>query len=94
MYFRFNRLSHPLERAPGDTTEGQTRPTIKVAEDLRFVQGQTTEIPFAITVPADVDPTTEAVHSSLEWFVEAQVSYAGMTGGIERARRGIVIYGA
>ena len=92
--FARRQLSHPLERAAGDTTLSEIRPTTTVAEDISFVEGETTTIAFGVTLPPDADPTTEAVHSSLDWYVVAEVNFSGMTGAIERARRGIIVHTA
>ncbi|MCW2751218.1 MAG: hypothetical protein JWR83_2328 [Aeromicrobium sp.] len=91
---RFSRpqISHPLEHRPSPRIEWFSRPHVTVAEDLALEQGVTTEIPFELTLPADADPTTEAVHNSIEWWVVATITYAGMTGAIEKARREIVVY--
>jgi hypothetical protein len=86
--------SHPLERTPGSDTESQTRPPIKVAEDLQLVQGETTTVPFSVTLPDEVGPTTEAVHSSLDVYLLARIMFSGVTGGVESARRGIVVHTA
>jgi hypothetical protein len=94
VYFMTTWTSHPLERTPGKDTEAQTRPPIKVAEDLRLREGETTTLPFSVVLPADVDPTTEAVHSSLEVQLLARIMFSGLTGGVESARRGIVVHTA
>lgn len=86
------QVSHPLKRNPAPRTESFIRPHVTVADDLALVQGVTTEIPFEIMLPADADPTTEAVHNTLEWWLVATVAYAGLTGGIEKARREIVVH--
>lgn len=90
--FLRQQISHPLGRNPSPRIEWFSRPHITVAEDLALEQGVMTEIPFELTVPADADPTTEAVHNSIEWWVVATITYAGMTGAIEKARREIVVY--
>ncbi|MCW2801511.1 MAG: hypothetical protein JWQ70_2983 [Aeromicrobium sp.] len=90
--FLRQQVSHPLERRPSPRIEWFSRPQVVVAEDLALQQGVTTEIPFELTVPADADPTTEAVHNSIEWWVVATITYAGMTGAIEKARREIVVF--
>jgi hypothetical protein len=86
------QISHPLEKPPSPRIEWFSRPHIKVAEGVMLQQGVTTQFPFELTVPPDADPTTEAVHNSLEWWVVATITYAGLTGGIEKARREIVVY--
>ncbi len=88
------RLSHPLTRTPGTETESFTRPYVEIADGLELTPGFATELPFAAVLPADVDPTTEAVHSSLEWYVQPSVMFEGLTGGVESARRGIVVFTA
>ena len=92
----FQRIqdSHPVEKTPGSPTEEYTRPMVTFAKDVQLVQGQRAEFPFALTLPTDVDPSTEAVHSSISWFVQIKVEFAGATGAIERAQRGIVVYTA
>jgi hypothetical protein len=90
--FLRQQVSHPLERRPSPRIEWFSRPHIKVAENLQLQQGVTTEIPFELPLPADADPTTEAVHNSLEWWVVATITYSGMTGAIEKARREIVVF--
>lgn len=93
-WFQRLQASHPLEKNPGSTTDEYVRPMVTFAKDVQLVQGQRAEFPFALTLPADVDPTTEAVHSSIDWFVQIKVEFAGATGGIERAQRGIVVHTA
>ena len=94
VYFMTVFTSHPLERTPAVDTETQTRPPIRVAEDLQLREGETTTLPFSVTLPAEVDPTTEAVHSSVDVFLLARIMFSGLTGGVESARRGIVVFTA
>jgi hypothetical protein len=94
VYFMTAFTSHPLERTPAGDTESQTRPPIVVAEDLQLRQGETTTLPFSVTLPAEVDPTTEAVHSSVDVSLLARIMFSGLTGGVESARRGIVVHTA
>lgn len=93
-WFQQMQDSHPVEKTPAMATEAFIRPMVTFAKDVQLVQGQRAEFPFALTLPADVDPTTEAVHSSIGWFVQIKVEFAGATGAIERAQRGIVVYTA
>jgi hypothetical protein len=88
------RLSHPLTRTPGSDTESFTRPYVEIADDLALTPGVATELPFSAVLPDDAEPTTEAVHSSLEWYVQPRVMFEGLTGGVESARRGIVVFTA
>lgn len=87
-----HRLSHPLEKTPGSETEAFTRPHLVVAKDIVFNNGVTVELPFSAVLPEGSDPTTEAVHSSLQWYVYGRVMFEGLTGGVESARRGIVVH--
>jgi len=88
------QISHPLEKHPSPRIEWFSRPHVTVAEDLMLAQGATTEIPFELTLPADASPNVEAVHNSIEWWVVATITFAGLTGAIERARREIFVYNA
>ncbi|MFC3960819.1 hypothetical protein [Nocardia jiangsuensis] len=45
-----------------------------------------------MTLPKDIDPITESVRSSINWFVRIEVEFSGATGAIERAERGIAVY--
>ena len=92
--FYRTQVSHPLEKPPSPDIEWFSRPHVTVAKDLALAQGVTTEIPFELTLPADASPTVEAVHSSIQWWLLATVTFSGMTGAIERARREIVVYNA
>jgi len=93
---RFYRpqISHPLEKPPSPDIEWFSRPHVTVAKDLMLAQGVTTQIPFELTLPADASPSVEAVHNSIEWWVMATITYAGLTGAIERARREIFVHNA
>lgn len=51
VYFMTVFTSHPLEHTPAGDTETQTRPPIKVAEDLQLREGETTTLPFSVTLP-------------------------------------------
>ncbi|UGT62452.1 hypothetical protein [Nocardia asteroides] len=91
-WFQRIQESHPVEKTPGSATDSYVRPMTTFAKEVRFIGGQRQEFPFAMTLPKDVDPTTEAVHSSIDWFVQIKVEFSGATGAIERAERGIVVY--
>ncbi|MFL6107416.1 MAG: hypothetical protein ACJ72L_10665 [Marmoricola sp.] len=93
-WFQRVEESHPLEKTPGGTTETFTRPMVTFEKDVQLVTGQRSEFAFALTLPSDADPTTEAVHCSVDWFLQIKVEFAGMTGGIERAQRGIIVHTA
>jgi hypothetical protein len=93
-WFQRMQESHPVEKNPGLAIESFTRPMVDIAKDVMLVAGTRMEFPFTMTLPADVDPTTEAVHSSVAWFIQVKVEFSGLTGGIERARKGIVVHTA
>jgi hypothetical protein len=57
--------------------------------------GATTEVPFAVDLPADSGPTAEAVHPSIEWFVQVRVMYKGFHSHVpELVGREIVVFNA
>jgi hypothetical protein len=91
VFLQRDRASHPLERTPGGgTTFDGGR--VQLDKHLTLAPGVPTIVPFAIDVPADSDPTSEAVHSSLTWFVQARVLYKGFNSHMpERVRRELVI---
>jgi hypothetical protein len=84
------RASHPLERTPG---YGDRRTACRVQLDKRLVltAGEPSTVPFTVDLPADADPTSEAVHSSITWYVMARVMYKGFSHGIDRVRREFVM---
>ncbi len=88
------RESHPLTRTPGpgDQLDGR----IVVLDKQIALRGDVpVTLPFEIPLPPDAPPTAAAVHSSLDWFVQAQMTYAGFTGHLpERVRRPIVVVNA
>jgi len=91
---QLDRLSHPLQRTPG---QGQTYDRERVQLDRRVVlaPGAATDLPFAITLPADAPPSAEAVHGSLVWYLGVRILYKGFSAHLpERVRRGFVVYNA
>lgn len=88
--------SHPLEKVPptGASEAHLPRPMIPVAKGVSLVQGRRVELPFTLPLPTGIDPTTDAVHSSLRWNVEFKVEFSGLTGEIVRARLPIVVHTA
>jgi hypothetical protein len=88
------RYSHPLERNPAETAiiEGKR---VRLRRGIPLTAGVPVRLPFALPLPTDAPPTAAAVHSSIAWFVEAQLLYAGWSGpSIERVRRPIVVVNA
>jgi hypothetical protein len=94
IYWVRRRISHPLVRTPaveGGTKSGQT---IKVGNGIRLTNGAPVTVPFAVPLPEDAPPTGTAVHSSLEWFLAAVLTYAKWTQGVEKVYRQIVVVNA
>jgi hypothetical protein len=85
------RASHPLERTPGEPQilDGGT---VQLDKHLLLPADVATKVPFTIEIPADADPTSEAVHSSLRWFVQVRILYKGFNSHVpERVRREFVL---
>lgn len=93
-WFRKKQTSHPLDKQPptgGPNESWVPRPMISIAKDIQLVWRERTELPFVLPLPLGIDPTTEAVHSSLDWEIEFKLEFSGMTGSIERARQPFVV---
>jgi hypothetical protein len=89
-----DRESHPLTRTPGPGTQWDGR-IVMLGKRIPLHAGVPVVLPFEIPLPADAPPTATAVHSSLSWFVQARLMYAGFTGHmLERVRRPIVVVNA
>jgi hypothetical protein len=93
IYWGRHCVSHPLVRTPaaGGTKTG---PTIKLGKGIPLRKGSPVTVPFALPLPEDAPPTSEAVHSSMEWFVEATLMYSKWTQGIEKVRDQIAVVNA
>jgi hypothetical protein len=88
------RESHPLSRAPGPGTQLDGR-IVTLGKRIQLRAGTPVMFPFEIPLPADAAPTAAAVHSSINWFVQARMMYAGFTAHtLERVRRPIVVVNA
>jgi hypothetical protein len=88
------RESHPLTRAPGPGSQSDGR-IVTLGKRIPLRAGVPVVLPFEIQLPPDAPPTATAVHSSLNWFVQARLMYAGFTGHqLERVRRPIVVVNA
>jgi hypothetical protein len=72
-----HRESHPLQRppAPGGAIDG---PIIEMDKRLRLRAGDVIELPFEIPLPAAAPPTATAVNSSMTWYLQARMLYAGL----------------
>ena len=85
------RDSHPLTRRPsrGGSVDG---PILTVAKPVPLRAGVGVALPFELPLPVDAAPTARAVHSSMRWFVQARMFYAGFTGPLtERVVHPIVV---
>jgi hypothetical protein len=71
--------SHPMQRTPAAVSvlDG---PIIKVGSRIPLRTGAVVQLPFEIPVPGDAAPTATAVNSSMTWFIQADMSYAGAGG--------------
>jgi hypothetical protein len=88
------RESHPLTRTPSPGTQFDGR-IVALGKRIQLRAGAPVVLPFEIPLPTDAPPTATAVHSSLSWFVQARLMYAGFTGHmLERVRRPIVVVNA
>ncbi|MDT5111058.1 MAG: hypothetical protein QOE20_2948 [Mycobacterium sp.] len=88
------RESHPLTRAPGPGGQLDGR-IVPLGKRIPLRAGVPVVLPFEIPLPADAPPTAAAVHSSINWFVQARLFYAGFNAHqLERVRRSIVVVNA
>jgi hypothetical protein len=88
------RESHPLTRAPGPGGQLDGR-IVPLGKRIPLRAGVPVVLPFEIPLPADAPPTAAAVHSSINWFVQARMIYSGFNGHqLERVRRSIVVVNA
>ena len=89
-----DRESHPLTRTPGPG--GQLDGNIVTLGKRIGLRAQVPVVlPFEIPLPDDAPPTAAAVHSSINWFVQARMTYAGFNSHqLERVRRPIVVVNA
>jgi hypothetical protein len=86
-----HRESHPLTRRPCATgpVDG---PVVKLGKGIPLRAGSPIVVPFELVLPADAAPTASAVHSSMSWFIRAELFYAGFTSHMtERVRKPIVV---
>jgi hypothetical protein len=89
-----DRESHPLTRNPGPGQQMDGR-IVQLGKKIPLQAGVPVVIPFEIPLPADATPTAAAVHSSIDWFVQARMMYAGFNSHVmERVRRPITVINA
>ena len=88
------RESHPLTRTPGPGGSLDGR-IVQLGKEIPLRAGVPITLPFEIPLPADAPPTASAVHSSMDWFVQARMFYAGFNAHMpERVVRPIVVVSA
>jgi hypothetical protein len=88
------RSSHPLTRNPsaGGALDGRI---VQLDKRIPLRAGAPVTVPFEIPLPADAPPTCAAVHSSMDWYVQARLFYAGFNSHMpERVVRPIVVVNA
>jgi hypothetical protein len=88
------RESHPLTKnpGPGGSLDGRI---IELGKGIPLRAGAPITLPFEIPLPPDAPPTASAVHSSMDWFVQARMFYAGFSAHTtERVVRPIVVVSA
>ncbi len=89
-----HRESHPLTRSPCPTSPVDG-PIVKLGKHIPLRSGVPVVVPFEVPLPVDAAPSATAVHSSLSWFVQARLFYAGFTAHTtERVRRPIIVVNA
>jgi len=94
IFWQRHRYSHPLERTPAlsGVFDG---PTLDIGKRIQLRDRAPVRLPFSLPLPADAAPTASAVHSSLGWFLQARMYYAGWTSPVaERLRRPFVVVNA
>jgi hypothetical protein len=94
IYWGYRCLSHPVVRTPALGGTSKSGPIIKLGKGIPLHNGTPVTIPFAVPLPDDAPPTSMAVHSSLEWFIEARLFYSKWNQGIEKMLLPIVVVNA
>ena len=88
------RESHPLTRTPGLGGQLDGR-IVQLDKQIQLRAGTPVEFAFEVELPDDAPPTAAAVHSSINWFVQARLMYKGFNGPVmERVRRPITVVNA
>lgn len=88
------RDSHPLSRTPGFDEVANGR-TLQLGKHVTLREGTPVRLPFQTELPVDAAPTASAVNSSMRWFVNATMFYAGFSSpGTESVRQPITVVNA
>lgn len=88
------RESHPLTRTPGPGGQLDGR-IVQLDKRIQLRAGTPVEFAFDVELPDDAPPTAAAVHSSINWSIQARLMYKGFNGHVmERVRRPITVVNA
>ncbi|GAB7068560.1 hypothetical protein H7J06_30055 [Mycobacterium hodleri] len=88
------RDSHPLTRTPGPGSQLDGR-IIQLDNRIQLRAGTPVTVAFEMELPDDAPPTAAAVHSSINWYVHARLTYRDVDGQLpERVRRPITVVNA
>lgn len=88
------RASHPLTHDPAADAalDGQI---VLLGKEIPLRAGVPVTMEFEIPLPSDAAPTAAAVHSSMDWYVQARMFYSGSSGDLtERVAKPIVVINA
>ena len=92
--WQWQRDSHPRTRTPGFDEVANGR-TVQLDKHVSLREGTPVRLPFHAVLPVDAAPTASAVNSSMRWFVNATMFYAGFASpGTESVRRPIAVVSA
>ena len=92
--WQWQRDSHPRTRTPGfdEVVNGRT---VQLDKQVSLHEATPVRLPFNTVLPVDAAPTASAVNSSMRWFVNATMFYAGFASpGTESVRRPIAVVSA
>jgi hypothetical protein len=92
--WQWQRDSHPRTRTPGfdEVVDGRT---LQLGKHVTLREGTPVLLPFQTELPVDAAPTASAVNSSMRWFVNATMYYAGFSSpGRESVRQPITVVNA
>lgn len=85
------QASHPLTRNPSPEYSLDGR-IVPLGNQIPLRAGAPITVPFEIPLPADAPPTSAAVHSSVDWYIQARMVYAGVNSHLpEQVVRPIVV---
>jgi hypothetical protein len=92
--WQWQRDSHPRARTPGFDEVANGR-NLQLHKHVTLLEGIPVRLPFRTALPVDAAPTASAVNSSMRWFVNATMFYAGFSSpGTESVRLPIAVVSA